>query len=501
MSEKYIMALDLGTTSARCVLFDQEGTACSSAQKEFTQFYPQPGWVEHDPMEIWATQLGVAQEALEKQRISAGQIEGIGIANQRETTVLWEKETGMPIYPAIVWQCRRTSERIEQMKQTDMAQKITAKTGLVPDAYFSASKIEWILQHVEGALQRAERGELLFGTMDTWLIWNLTRGQVFVTDYTNASRTMLFNIHTMEWDKEILSYFKIPECMLPKLCQSSQILGTTDYFGAPVKIAGMAGDQQAALFGQCGFSEGDVKNTYGTGCFLLMNTGEKAVTSHHGLLTTLGVAADGRPCYVLEGSVFVAGAAVQWLRDELQMIDHAADTQAVCQSVEDTRGVYIVPAFTGLGTPYWNQDARGTIVGLTRGVGKAHLIRATVESIAYQVYDIISEMEKDACISLNTLRVDGGAAANDFLLQFQSDLLGADVIRPQYIETTALGAAYLSGLAVGFWNSAEDIQKNWAMQHKFEPRISDELREQRRRGWKRAVRCAIHWAQDEDQSI
>lgn len=426
-------------------------------------------------------------------------IAAIGITNQRETTIIWDKETGKPIYNAIVWQCRRTSEMIETLKKDGMEELVRERTGLIPDAYFSGSKIAWILDHIEGARERAQRGELLFGTVDTWLIWNLTKGQVHVTDYTNASRTMLYDIRKLCWDSEILDYFDIPACMLPEVKPSSCVYGYTskEVLGKSIPIAGAAGDQQAALFGQCCFDPGEVKNTYGTGCFMLMNTGEKAMTSKNGLLTTIAVGCNGKVEYALEGSVFVAGASIQWLRDELRMIKSAAQSESYCNAVEDTAGVYVVPAFAGLGAPYWNQYVRGTIVGLTRGASKEHFIRATVESLAYQVLDVLEAMEKDSGISMHTLKVDGGASANDFLMQFQSDILNIGVIRPQCIETTALGAAYLAGLAVGYWTDKEEIRKNWKIERRFHSGIDENRRRDLVKGWRRAVRCALSWAEEE----
>ncbi len=496
---KYIMAMDQGTTSSRCILFDKAGNICSSAQKEFAQYYPKPGWVEHDPHEIWSSQMAVAIEAMGKIGADAGDIAAIGITNQRETTIVWDKKTGNPVYPAIVWQCRRTSDMIEELKQDGFADKIREKTGLIPDAYFSATKIKWILDYVDGAREAAERGDLLFGTVDTWLIWKLTKGQVHVTDYTNASRTMLFDIYKRQWDEEILEYFNIPKSMLPEVKPSSCIYGYTNenLIGGSIPISGAAGDQQSALFGQCCFRAGDVKNTYGTGCFLLMHTGKQAVRSEHGLLTTIAVNPDGTPGYALEGSVFVAGAAIQWLRDEMQILNSAPESELYCLSVPDTNGVYVVPAFTGLGAPYWDQYARGAVLGLTRGAGKAHLIRATVESLAYQVTDVIHAMEKDSGMKLSFLRVDGGASANNFLMQFQSDLLDAQVVRPSCIETTALGAAYLAGLAAGFWKDAEEIRQNWKQEREFSPSVEPEKREDLLKGWQKAVRCTFQWAKDE----
>jgi len=494
----YVIALDQGTTSSRCILFDRQGTPRSAAQKEFRQIYPKPGWVEHDPMELWSSQLSVMLEAMGKIGARYSDIAAIGITNQRETTVVWDKQTGQPVYNAIVWQCRRTAEAIEHLKQSPMGETIRAKTGLIPDAYFSGSKLAWILDHVEGARDRAERGELLFGTVDSWLIWNLTHGEVHVTDCTNASRTMLFDIHRTCWDQEILDYFRIPRAMLPQVRPSSCIYGYTspDVTGGKIPIAGAAGDQQAALFGQCCFAPGDVKNTYGTGCFLLMHTGEKAVRSQHGLLTTIAATAGTRTQYALEGSVFVAGAAVQWLRDEMRMVHTSAQTEAACQAVPDTGGVYVVPAFAGLGAPYWNPYARGTIVGVSRGTSKEHMIRATVESMAYQVYDLLEAMEQDSGLELQSLKVDGGASANDFLMQFQADLLHAELRRPRCIESTALGAACLAGIAAGWWRDEEEVRQNWQTSQRFIPNMDQSRRQELIRGWKRAVRCALAWTQD-----
>ncbi|MEG0688499.1 MAG: glycerol kinase GlpK [Hungatella sp.] len=497
---KYMMAMDQGTTSSRCILFDRGGNIISSAQKEFPQIFPRPGWVEHNPMDIWSSQLSVVMEAMAKIGAGTDDIAGIGITNQRETTIVWDKKTGEPVYPAIVWQCRRTSDRIEQLKRDGLTEQIREKTGLIPDAYFSGSKIEWILDHVAGSRERAERGELLFGTVDTWLIWKLTRGEVFVTDYTNASRTMLFDIHRLCWDEEILSYFRIPKCMLPEVKPSSCVYGYTaeEVLGGCIPIAGAAGDQQAALFGQCCFEAGEVKNTYGTGCFLLMNTGEKSVKSSHGLLTTIAASVGGRVEYALEGSVFVAGAAIQWLRDELRMIRTAAQSEEYCQAVADTAGVYVVPAFVGLGAPYWDPYARGIVVGLTRGAGKEHLIRATVESLAYQVLDLLEAMEQDSAIPLKSLKVDGGACANNFLMQFQSDILNGTIVRPQCIETTALGAAYLAGMAVGYWKNREEIKENWQVSRVFQPEMEDAYRAKLIKGWKKAVQCSRSWAAEDE---
>ena len=497
--QKYVMALDQGTTSSRCILFDKSGTICSMAQKEFTQIYPQPGWVEHNPMEIWSSQLAVATECMAMTGVRAEQIAAIGITNQRETTILWDKKTGEPVYNAIVWQCRRTSDMIEELKKDGFDEKIREKTGLIPDAYFSASKIAWILRNVQGAREKAEAGELLFGTVDTWLIWNLTKGAVHVTDYTNASRTMLFDIHKLDWDREIMERFDIPEAILPKVCPSSSVYGYTDVgvLGGRIPIAGAAGDQQAALFGQCCFEPGEAKNTYGTGCFLLMNTGNKAIASKSGLLTTIAAGTSEQPEYALEGSVFVAGAGVQWLRDSMRMLRSASQSQEYCEAVEDTAGVYVVPAFAGMGAPYWNQYARGTVVGLTRGCAKEHFIRATLEAIAYQTADVLSAMEKDSGIHLKSLKVDGGASANDFLMQFQSDIVNTQVQRPECIETTALGAAYLAGLAVGYWRDRDEVRANWQIGKVFDASMEEEKRTRLLKGWKRAVRCALAWAEED----
>lgn len=494
--QKYIMALDQGTTSSRCILFDKKGSICSMAQMEFTQIFPKPGWVEHDPMEIWSTQIAVAAKAMGKLGVTEKDIAAIGITNQRETTIVWEKATGKPVYNAIVWQCRRTAEKAEELAKDGFGDEIHKKTGLIPDAYFSATKLAWILDHVEQGRERARSGELLFGTVDTWLIWKLTGGQVHVTDYTNASRTMLFDIHKRKWDTKILQKLDIPCEMLPEVKPSSTVYGYTKdcLIGDGIAIAGAAGDQQAALFGQCCFRSGEVKNTYGTGCFLLMNTGDWPVISGNGLLTTIAAGVGDQVPYALEGSVFVAGAAIQWLRDDLRMIDRAAESEIWCRKVEDANGIYVVPAFTGLGAPYWDPYARGTIVGITRGTKKEHMIRATVESLAYQVTDVIEAMEKESGLTLASLKVDGGACANDFLMQFQADLLGAKVERPNCIETTALGAAYLAGIGVGYFESLEEIQKNWALEHTFLPQKEASWREEAKKGWKRAVSCAGGWA-------
>lgn len=492
------MALDQGTTSSRCILFDRSGKICSMAQKEFDQLYPQPGWVEQNALEIWSSQLAVAMEAMAFANAKPVDIAAIGITNQRETTIIWDKETGQPIYHAIVWQCRRTAEDIEKLKEDGFDEVIRAKTGLIPDAYFSASKIAWILEHVEGARERAERGELLFGTVDTWLIYKLTGGAVHVTDYTNASRTMLFDIYNRCWDQEILERFEIPECMLPEVKPSSCVYGYTDFpvLGGRIPIAAAAGDQQAALFGQCCFEAGEVKNTYGTGCFLLMNTGEKPMQSKNGLLTTIAASTPDKINYALEGSVFVAGASIQWLRDGMRMIRTASQSEEYADEVSDTNGVYIVPAFAGLGAPYWNPYARGMVVGVTRGCKKEHFIRATLESIAYQTYDVLKAMEEDTGLTVKDLKVDGGASANNFLMKFQSDLLSATVRRPKCIETTALGAAYLAGLAVGYWKDEDEIRENWQLGRTFEPSMEEDTRRDLLKGWKRAVRCSLAYADD-----
>lgn len=496
--KKYVMALDAGTTSSRCILFDEKGNMCSVAQKEFTQYFPQPGWVEHDADEIWSTQLGVAVEAMTKIGATAGDIAAIGITNQRETTVVWDKNTGEPVFHAIVWQCRRTSAYCDSLKEKGLTDLYREKTGLVIDAYFSGTKLKWILDHVPGTRERAERGELLFGTVETWLIWKLTKGRVHVTDYSNASRTLLFNINTLCWDREILEELGIPACMLPAVRPSSEIYGETDpsYFGGAIPIGGAAGDQQAALFGQTCFEPGEAKNTYGTGCFLLMNTGETPVFSKNGLVTTIAWGLDGKVTYALEGSIFVAGAAIQWLRDEMHLIDSAPDSEYMAGKVKDTGGCYVVPAFTGLGAPYWDQYARGTIVGITRGVNKYHIIRATLESLAYQTNDVLRAMEADSGTRLTSLKADGGASANNLLMQMQADLIHAPVKRPCCVETTAMGAAYLAGLAVGYWKNKEEVLKNWAVDRVFHPEISGEEREKKVKGWKKAVKYAFDWAKE-----
>ncbi len=496
----YIMSLDQGTTSSRCILFDHAGNICSTAQREFKQIFPKPGWVEHDALEIWRTTLEVTKNAMEKLGAEAEDIAAIGITTQRETTVIWDKETGIPVCNAIVWQCRRTAPIIDDLTDRGYSSVIRRKTGLVPDAYFSGSKIKWILDNVPGARERAEKGELLFGTIDTWLIWNLTGGRVHVTDHTNASRTMIYNIHDLCWDEELLELLDIPKCILPEVKPSSHIYGKTDYelLGGEIPIAGAAGDQQCAMFGQCCFTPGEMKNTYGTGCFLLMNTGKTPVESKNGLVTTIAVGFDDHVEYALEGSVFVAGAAIQWLRDQIDVLTSAKESYQYATSVPDTAGGYVVPAFTGLGAPYWNQHARGCIVGLTRGFARAHLVRATVESLAYQSYDICRAMEQDSGIPISALKVDGGASTNNFLMEFQSDILGCEVHRPKCIETTALGAAYLAGLAVGFWTSQEDIRNNWAIDQVFIPKMEEKQQKKLIKGWHRAVQCAMMWGQDDE---
>lgn len=495
---KYVMALDAGTTSNRCILFNEKGEMCSVAQKEFTQYFPKPGWVEHDAEEIWSTQLEVAQEAMRNLNVTAADIAAIGITNQRETTIVWDKNTGEPIHHAIVWQCRRTSEYCDSLKDKGLVDTIRSKTGLVIDAYFSGTKVRWLLENVPGARERAEKGELLFGTVETWLIWKLTKGKVHVTDYSNASRTMLFNINTLEWDEDILKELNIPRSMLPEAKPSSCVYGEADpqFFGGPIKIGGAAGDQQAALFGQTCFTPGEAKNTYGTGCFLLMNTGEKPVFSNNGLVTTIAWGLDGKVNYALEGSIFVAGASIQWLRDEMRLVDSSPDSEYMARKVKDTNGCYVVPAFTGLGAPHWDQYARGTIVGITRGVNKYHVIRATLESMAYQVNDVLQAMKADSGINLAALKVDGGASANNLLMQMQADISGAPVNRPMCVETTAMGAAYLAGLAVGYWASKEDVIKNWAIDRTFNPEITEEERAARCKGWNKAVKCSYGWAKD-----
>ena len=495
---QYVMALDSGTTSNRCILFNAAGEVCSVAQKEFTQIFPKPGWVEHDADEIFATQLEVAKQALANIGATAGDIAAIGITNQRETTIVWNRHTGRPIYHAIVWQCRRTADYCDQLAAQGLVQTIQEKTGLVIDPYFSGTKIRWILQNVPGAMEQAQAGDLLFGTVESWLIWKLTGGKVHVTDYSNASRTMLFNINTLTWDQEILDLMDIPASMLPTPMPSSCLYGRTDaqYFGGPIPIAGAAGDQQAALFGQACFAPGDAKVTYGTGAFLLMNTGTAPIFSKNGLVTTIAWGLNGTVTYALEGSIFVAGAAIQWLRDQLRFIESAGDSEYMAQKVQDTNGCYVVPAFTGLGAPYWDAYARGAIVGLSRGVNKYHIIRATLDSITYQTNDVLTAMASDSGIALSNLKVDGGAAANNYLVQTQSDISAAPVLRPKSVETTAMGAAYLAGLAVGYWTDLEDIRKNWSVDRTFTPTLAESQRQKRLAGWKKAVACTMGWEKD-----
>ena len=496
---KYIMAFDAGTTSSRCILFNKAGEICSIAQREFRQIYPKSGWVEHNANEIWATQYGVAAEAMQKIGASAKDIAAIGITDQRETTIVWDKKTGEPVYNAIVWQCRRTSEYCDYLKSKGLEQSFRQKTGLIIDAYFSATKLKWILDNVEGARKRAQDGELLFGTVETWLIWKLTKGKVHITDYSNASRTMLFNINTLKWDKDIIAELDIPEKMLPAPMPSSCVYGETDkeFFGHPIKIAGAAGDQQSALFGQICFDRGEAKNTYGTGCFMLMNTGEKPVFSNNGLLTTIAWGLNGKVNYALEGSVYVAGACVKWLRDEMHIIDSAPEADYMASRVPDTNGCYVIPAFTGLAAPYWDQYARGTVVGLTRGVNKYHFIRAALESIAYSTYDLALQMEKDFGEKIQSFKVDGGASRSDFLMQVQADIINKELFKPTCIETTAMGAAYLAGLAVSYWKDTDEIKSNWKVEKIFKSSISDENREQRLKGWHKAVKYAMGWAKDD----
>ena len=496
---KYIMALDQGTTSSRCIIYDKKGNMMSVAQKEFTQIYPKAGWVEHDAMEIWSTQMGVAQEALLKINCTYENIEAIGITNQRETTVVWDKETGIPVHNAIVWQCRRTAEYCDELAAAGYGDMIREKTGLLLDAYFSGTKLKWILDNVEGAREKAEAGKLLFGTIETWLIWKLTDGKVHVTDYSNASRTMMFNIHTLEWDDEILKLLNIPKSMLPEPKPSSCVYGQSseNIFGGPIKIAGAAGDQQSALFGQTCFNQGEGKNTYGTGCFLLINTGERSVVSHNGLVTTIAWGLDGKVNYALEGSVFVCGAAIQWLRDEIDILESSPQSEEMAKAVPDAGGLYVVPAFVGLGAPYWDPYARGAVLGITRGANKYHLVRATLESLAYQTKDLIDAMVEDLGEHLVSLKVDGGASANDFLMQFQADIMGCEVKRPVCIETTSLGAAYLAGLATGYWENKEDVIKNWQVEKTFTPDMDDQKREELLTGWKKAVSCVRGWAKPE----
>ncbi|MFL0200757.1 glycerol kinase GlpK [Exiguobacterium indicum] len=494
MENKYILALDQGTTSSRAIIFDHDGKIVNSAQREFKQYFPQPGWVEHDANEIWGSILAVMAEALGTADIKPEQIAGIGITNQRETTVVWNKETGKPVYHALVWQSRQTSGICDDLKEQGLNQKFRDKTGLLIDAYFSGTKVKWILDNVEGAREQAENGELLFGTIDTWLVWKLSGGKTHITDYTNASRTLMYNIYEQKWDEELLDILGVPASMLPEVRQSSEVYDKTvpyHFFGYEVPIAGIAGDQQAALFGQTCFEAGEGKNTYGTGCFMLMNTGEKAVSSDHGLLTTIAWGVDGKVEYALEGSIFVAGSAIQWLRDGLRMLKHAKDSEGYATKVDSTDGVYVVPAFVGLGAPYWDSDVRGAIFGLTRGTDKEHFVRATLESLAYQTRDVLTAMEQDSGIELKTLRVDGGAVANNFLMQFQSDILGVPVDRPEINETTALGAAYLAGLAVGYWKDKAEIKKQWKLDHQFKPEMKEDDREQRYAGWQKAVEATM----------
>ena len=496
MREKYVMALDQGTTSARCILYDRQGRQVSVAQKEFRQIYPREGWVEHDPMDIWSTQMGVAQEAMLKVDVTSEDIDSIGITNQRETTVVWDRETGEPVYNAIVWQCRRTAGFCDQLKRQGLEDMIKSRTGLLIDPYFSATKLRWILENVDGARQRAEAGQLLFGTIETWLIWRLTGGKVHITDYSNASRTMMFNIHTLRWDEDILRVMGIPACMLPESRPSSMVYGESHprIFGGAIPISGAAGDQQSALFGQACFSEGEAKNTYGTGGFMLVNTGIKPVESKNGLLTTVAWGIGNEVNYALEGSVFISGASIQWLRDEMGLLGNAARSEEMARSVEDTAGAYLIPAFTGLGAPYWDPYARGAIMGLTRGVNKNHIVRAALESMAYQTYDLMTAMTEDTGRPISTFKVDGGAAANDFLLEFQADILGMPLCRPECIETTSLGAAYLAGLATGYWSSREDITSNWRIDKVFEPSMEKEKKDRLISGWHEAVGRTLGWA-------
>ena len=495
--KKYVIAMDQGTTSSRAIVFDRQGAILSVVQREFRQIYPKPGWVEHDPSDIWSSQMGVTMEAIQKLDARPDEIAAIGITNQRETTVVWDAATGKPVYNAIVWQCRRTAPMIDRLNKTALGAKIQQKTGLIPDAYFSASKIAWILDNVPGVRERAERGELRFGTIDSWLIWNLTDGKVHATDRTNASRTMLFDINKLQWDEEILNYFRIPKSMLPQVYPSSHIFGSTSKFGGEIPIAGAAGDQQAALFGQCGFTAGEVKSTYGTGGFMLMNVGSEPIISKQGLLTTIA-ASSGGVQYALEGSVFIAGAAIQWLRDEMRMLRTSPQSEEYCTQVPDSNGMYIVPAFSGMGAPYWKQYARGTVVGITRGVSKEHFIRATVESLAYQTNDLLAAMKEEAGLDILSLKVDGGASANNFLMQFQSDISDITITRPSCIETTALGAAYLAGLAVGYWADTNEVRSNWQCGRVFMPEIDEAKRKKLLSGWKRAVKCAIFFANEEE---
>ena len=497
---KYVMALDAGTTSNRCILFNEKGEICSIAQKEFTQYFPQPGWVEHDANEIWQTQLSVARQAMQNVGATYQDIAAIGITNQRETVIVWDRATGQPVYHAIVWQCRRTADMKAELmeKYPTIADDAYHKTGLVFDPYFSGTKLRWILNNVEGLREKAEAGELAFGTVDSWLVYKLTKGKVHVTDYSNASRTLLFNINTLEWDDELCRQLEVPKSMLPEAKPSSCVYGEADpeFFDGPIPIAGIAGDQQAALFGQTCYTPGDAKNTYGTGCFMLMNIGEKPMYPNNGLLTTIAWGLDGKVEYALEGSVFVAGAAIQWLRDELKIVDQSPDSEYFATRVDDTNGCYVVPAFTGLGAPYWDPYARGAITGLTRGVNKYHIIRATLESLAFQTNDVLAAMEEGSGVKLSSLKVDGGACKNNFLMQFQSDLIDTNVQRPECVETTAMGASYLAGLAVGFWASKEDVIKNWALDKEFTPAMDADKRAEELKGWKKAVNCTLGWAKD-----
>ena len=493
--EEYILALDQGTTSSRAILFDRQQNIVGVSQKEFTQHYPKEGWVEHDPMEIYSSQYAVMMEVIAQSNVDIKQIKGIGITNQRETTILWDAKTGRPVYNAIVWQCRRTADIVDRLKQQGLGEYIREVTGLVPDAYFSATKIAWILDHVEGARERAKRGEILFGTVDSWLIWKLTGGKAHVTDMTNASRTMLFNIRTLEWDEKLLQALDIPRAMLPQVKSSSEIYGYTTIQGEQIPIAGIAGDQQAALFGQCCFEEGQAKNTYGTGCFLLMNTGEKPCVSENGLITTIAIGLNGKVQYALEGSVFVGGAVIQWIRDEMRFITESKDAEYYAQKVEDTGGVYLVPAFTGLGAPHWDMYARGCIIGITRGTRREHIIRAAQESIAYQSYDLVRAMERDTGVKMRELKVDGGASRDRFLMQFQADILDCEVRRPMIRETTALGAAYLAGLAVGVWKDKEEIRSLWNCDVTFVSQMQEQKREQLLHGWHKAVERSMGWAE------
>jgi len=497
---KYIMALDQGTTSSRAIIFNHNGTIVSTASKEFRQIYPKPGWVEHDPTEIWSSQIEVAKGALNKARLEATDMAAIGITNQRETTIIWNKDSGKPVYNAIVWQCRRTASMCDQLKKKGLAEIIQKKTGLVIDAYFSGPKIKWILDNVKGVRERAKKGEVLFGTVDSWLIWNLTKGKAHIIDYSNASRTMIFNIHNLDWDREILEELNIPKAILPTPLPSSYIYGSTDkeIFGMGIPISGDAGDQQAALFGQACYEPGMAKNTYGTGCFILMNTGEKIVPSKNGLLTTIAWGVNGKVEYAIEGSIFIAGAVVQWLRDELGLIKSSKEIEKYALKVKDTNGVYLVPAFVGLGAPYWDMYARGIIIGLTRGAKKEHILRAAEESIAYQSRDVLEVIQKDSGINLKKLKVDGGAARDNFLMQFQADILGVPVVRPQVIETTALGAAYLSGLAIGFWKDKAEIATKWEADREFSPNMDERIKENLYKGWKKAVSRSLNWEEKEE---